>query len=420
MGRIGWDQRETPRELEAQCTEHGAGDRQRVSDDKQRVAHLRRKRRFDRVNLSLRQELRDRRAKRAVLLDERPDQALGAVLLGELGQRVQVGARQFETATVHAQDGARSPGEGAGENLELRRPDRSRQIMQLQTEPPVGPVRAPAAHRLGPGDPRPGSRRNLEALGNEHGAEDRLHQLDHVVLLDERHLDVELGEFRQAVGTGILVAEAANDLVVALKAADHQKLLEQLWGLGQRVEQTRFPPSCCAGGHQEVASALRRRARQKGGLDLQEVAGVQHAAHLLDHAVAQLERLAHRRTAQVQAAVTQAQVLVDGTVLIDLERRRLSVGEDLNLSDVHLDLASGQIGVDVLRLARDNAAGDGDHVLRAETMRGRVSLRCRLGMEDQLHQARAVAQVDEDQSAVVAAAVHETGDARDGAGALPR
>ena len=40
------------------------------------------------------------------------------------------------------------------------------------------------------------------------------------------------------------------------------------------------------------------------------------------------------------------------------------------------------------------------------------------GMEDELHDARAVAQVDEDQAAVVAAAVHPAGDARRRAGAL--
>ncbi len=38
-------------------------------------------------------------------------------------------------------------------------------------------------------------------------------------------------------------------------------------------------------------------------------------------------------------------------------------------------------------------------------------------MEDQLHQARAIAQVDEDQPAVIAAAVHPSGDTGSTAGA---
>ena len=36
--------------------------------------------------------------------------------------------------------------------------------------------------------------------------------------VDERHLDVELGELGLAVGAQVLVAEAARDLVVALEA----------------------------------------------------------------------------------------------------------------------------------------------------------------------------------------------------------
>ena len=39
-----------------------------------------------------------------------------------------------------------------------------------------------------------------------------------VVVLDERHLDVELGELGLAVGAQVLVAEAAGDLEVAVEA----------------------------------------------------------------------------------------------------------------------------------------------------------------------------------------------------------
>ena len=50
----------------------------------------------------------------------------------------------------------------------------------------------------------------------------------------------------------------------------------------------------------------------------------------------------------------QTQVLIDGAVLVDLERRRLGVGEDLDLGDVDLDLARDQIRIDVLGFARDH------------------------------------------------------------------
>ena len=96
----------------------------------------------------------------------------------------------------------------------------------------------------------------------------------HVVLVDEAHLEVELGELGLAIGAQILVAEAADDLVVALEAAHHQQLLEQLRRLRQRVEV----PGRHAGRDQEVARALRRRARQHRRLDLEEILGVEVVA----------------------------------------------------------------------------------------------------------------------------------------------
>ena len=61
--------------------------------------------------------------------------------------------------------------------------------------------------------------------GVEHGLGD---EGEHVVLGDEAGLGVELHELVLAVGAQVLVAQAAGDLVVAVDAADHQQLLEQL------------------------------------------------------------------------------------------------------------------------------------------------------------------------------------------------
>ena len=56
------------------------------------------------------------------------------------------------------------------------------------------------------------------------------------MVVDERHLDVELGEFRLPVGAKVFVAEAAGDLEIAVEAGDHQELLVELGRLGQGVE----------------------------------------------------------------------------------------------------------------------------------------------------------------------------------------
>ena len=99
--------------------------------------------------------------------------------------------------------------------------------------------------------------------------------VDHVLDVDEGHLDVELGEVGLAVGAQVLVAEAAGDLVVALEAGDHQQLLEELRRLRQRVEGALLQ----AAGDEEVAGALGRRAGEDRRLDLEEALAVEELAH---------------------------------------------------------------------------------------------------------------------------------------------
>ena len=150
--------------------------------------------------------------------------------------------------------------------------------------------------------------------------------LDHVLAVDEGHLDVELGELGLAVGPGRLVAEAAGHLVVALEAGDHQQLLEQLRRLRQRVEGALL----LAAGDEEVAGALGGRAGQHRRLDVDEALAVEELAHRRGHPVAQHQRLAHLLAAQVEVAVAQAGVLADlAGEALDLEGRRLGVGEQL-------------------------------------------------------------------------------------------
>lgn len=57
-----------------------------------------------------------------------------------------------------------------------------------------------------------------------------------ILLINERHLHIELGEFRLTVSAAIFVAETFNNLEITVHARDHKDLLEQLWGLRQREE----------------------------------------------------------------------------------------------------------------------------------------------------------------------------------------
>ena len=113
--------------------------------------------------------------------------------------------------------------------------------------------------RSGPGD----------RLG---GIEDRLADHRHdVVGVGEAHLGVELHELELAIGAQVLVAQATGDLVVAVEAADHEQLLEELRALRQGVELAGRE----ARRHDEVACPFGGGGDQHRRLDLDEVLGVE-------------------------------------------------------------------------------------------------------------------------------------------------
>ena len=60
--------------------------------------------------------------------------------------------------------------------------------------------------------------------------------MEDVFLVDEGHFTVNLRKLRLSVCTQILITEAFDNLKIAVKAADHQELLEGLWRLWQGVK----------------------------------------------------------------------------------------------------------------------------------------------------------------------------------------
>ena len=118
-------------------------------------------------------------------------------------------------------------------------------------------------------------------------------------MIHEAHLHVQLGEFRLAIGPQVLIAEAARHLVVALDAAHHQQLLEQLRGLGQGKPLAAADPA----GEDVVAGALGGGAGQDRGFHLDEALLFEEAARRLDGLGPQPQVAVHALAAQVQVAV---------------------------------------------------------------------------------------------------------------------
>src|SRR5581483_3740908 len=244
---------------------------------------------------------------------------------------------------------------------------------------------------------RPLRRRPSHRL--ERADDRRLHHVEYVLAFDERHLEVELAELELTVGAEILVAPARGDLVVAVVAADHAELLEELRRLGEREEL----PGLQADRHEEVARAFGCAARHARRPDVDEVALVHDPADAGDRPVREAQVVLHAPTAHVEPAVAQANGLVD-VLLVDLERQRRRAREDAQLVDLQLDLAGRQVRVDRLRRARDDLADGLDDELVAELLRD-------LGfLEDELHLAGVIAEIDEDESAVIAARVDPAGE----------
>jgi len=164
-----------------------------------------------------------------------------------------------------------------------------------------------------------------------------------------------------------------------------------------------------AAGDEVVAGALRGGGGQDGRLDLREAALGQEIADELGDAGAEDDVAVDRLAAEVQVAVLEAQQLVDVRLLDDVEGRRLGLVEDGGGVGLHLDLARREVRV----LRSLGPVGDGalhlEDVLAADRIGDGVGLAALFRVEHHLGEAVVVAQVDEDEAAVVATAVDPAG-----------
>ncbi len=235
----------------------------------------------------------------------------------------------------------------------------------------------------------------------EHAGNDRLDGVEHVLLRDKAHLEIELIELaRRTVGTRGFVAEAGRDLEVAIEPRHHRQLLELLRRLRQRVELARMQPR----RHQEGARALGAICGQDRRLEFGE-AGLDHPpADRGDHPGAQHDIPLQLLPPQVQVAISQPDVLRELLIAGHLHRQHIGRRLHRQFGDPQLDLAGRQPGVHRAWLAVHHLAGDGDHAFRSHRIGG--GKRRGAGREHALGDAVMITQVDEQQPAVVALGVH--------------
>ena len=212
-------------------------------------------------------------------------------------------------------------------------------------------------------------------------------------------------ELELPVGAKVLVSPAGRDLVVAVEPADHEGLLEELRRLGEREELAGLQTH----GHEEIARAFRGAECHRRCPDVDEPLLLHRIADGGDRRRGETQVALHAVAPQVEVAVAKACRLLDSLV-VELERQRLRTGDDLELADLDLDFASGNVRIDGLGRAANHVTARMYDELGADVVCDLCSFRRMVGVDDQLDDAGVIAQVDEDQSAVIAAARDPAGD----------
>ena len=345
------------------------------------------------LQLALGEELRDRRADLPALVAHEVGEPLRAPLPRELFE-----ARELSAGECLRRNDVPNGG-GAPEHAELRIARDVVGVLDLHPEAEVRLVRAVLRDRLVISETRERPRRRRAPDGLERGNDRGLHHVEHVLAVDECHLEVELTELELPVGSQVFVPPARRDLVVAVDPADHEELLVELRRLRQHEEAARLQTN----RDEEIACALWRPPCKARRPYVDETLLLHRTPDRGDDRSGQAKVPLHPVASKVEVAIPKSDQLLDA-LLVELERQRVAPREDLELRDLELDLACRQTRVDSVRSATHELSLGPEHELVADDVRGLGSAGRVLGVDHELADAGVVAQVDEDETAVVAPA----------------
>ena len=272
----------------------------------------------------------------------------------------------------------------------------------------VGLVVAVFQHRFAVRNARERIGRYRAAISEflENAVQHGFDRVEHVVLRDKAHFEIELVEFaRRTISARVFVAEAGRDLEIAIETGNHQQLLEHLRRLRQRVELARMD----AAGHQIVARAFGARRGQDRRLEFGEALIDHPATNRRNHLRTQHDIVVQSLATQVEIAVTQANILRVFGIAEHGERQFGRRRLHRHLAGAQFDVAGGQVGVGRLAGAGDDFAGNRDHGFGAGTV-DRLE-RFRVDIGNDLGDAEMIAQIDEQQAAMIALPMNPAGEA---------
>lgn len=231
------------------------------------------------------------------------------------------------------------------------------QVEKLHSETGVGLVAAETVHGLGIGQAFERQLNiDVESLFKQAFHKALAHG-DDVLHVHKGHFKVDLGKFGLTVGTQILVAEAAGNLHIAVKAGNHGQLLVNLRRLGKSIEFALV----YAARNKKIAGALGGGFYEHGGLDFYKSVFVEVVPCDLGDAVAHENVFLKVGTAQVEIAVFKAKFFLDVGVFDNFKGWGLRKTEHLKLADGNFNLSGGNVFVH-RRTAADNAGGGQEHI----------------------------------------------------------
>ena len=275
--------------------------------------------------------------------------------------------------------------------------------MQLHLETDIRLVAAVIVHRLIPGNTRDGTLDIKTVNRLEQARHHTLEHVQHILLLDETHLAVNLRKLRLTVGAQVLITEAADDLEITVETGHHQQLLLLLRRLGKRIELTGIHSR----RNDEIARSLRSTLDQIRRLNLEESVVRKIIANLLRNLVAQHQGVLERVAAKIEIAVTGPQVLAAIRFIFDGKRRSHRLVEHLKRRNLQLYIARRDLSVLALALL-DNTLGTDDE-FASQTRHHSGNGRIRRIIGTKLCDTVTVAQIDEIHSAHPAHALHPAG-----------
>ena len=396
-------------DFQAELTHSGSSNFFRTCDEEHHVAALGANSVAEFVELFGGEELADLSFDFVIFLDAHPNEALGTVLGNVSGEFV-----DLLTSKVNATLGSDTADLATGGNAVLEHAKVGlctdfRNIVDFEVEAEVRLIGTVLEHSFCPLHTADVARRfEVPNLAQNLGHELVEHFHD-FVLVDERHFDVDLREFRLTVSAEVFVTEALGNLEVAVHAGNHQELLVLLRRLREGVELARVH----TGRHEVVTCAFRSGFAKARSFDVFKTVRVEEVVHGLEEAALEEELLLDPRTAEVQIAVLQAEVVVFLAFFVRVvngQGRSESGVQNFELVSLDFDFTRSELFVRVAFFTGINLTSHVNNVFVTELFGGLQNFGIVVRIENDLGLAILVAEVNENHTTMVAAAIHPTGE----------